>query len=328
MPAALDGDRAFAPVSTATGSEPRACPRCRSPRFKRNGCRRTGQRYFCHACRRSFNARTGTPLARLRCAQERERFRRGFDAVRPLRQDAQALGVSVATVWKWRHERLAELVEHEEALPTLTGAVAVDPLVVSDQHAHWCSPAHWSHRREPRYRRPDGVRPDFLFFLAEVEPPGDIAHLVERGRNRRVVLFAPETLLGEMELGGLLADRLTPGSWADTVRGRLRILPPGPAGATAKDASASEPPSAKGAPCGERGRSLRMIGVGKSGRRACWEWPHQRGERFHTARARELRRTFIQWMARFRGVRFSYLDRYVAWFNTAVATRPEVALLA
>ncbi len=49
----------------ATGA-PRACPRCCSVRLHRDA--RTGglQRYRCLACRRSFNALTGTPLARLR----------------------------------------------------------------------------------------------------------------------------------------------------------------------------------------------------------------------------------------------------------------------
>lgn len=315
----VDG-RVITSVSTAPGANPAACPRCGSPRFKRNGRRPTGQLYFCHVCRRSFTARTGTPFARRRRAWERQCFRRGFDAIRPLRQDARALGVSVATVWKWRHERLAELVEEEEALPKLAGAVAVDPLIVSHRHAYWCSPANWRHTRDPRHQRPDGIPPDFLFFLAEVEPPADLTHIAGRGTGRRMALFAPETLLSEGELGALLADRLRPGSWADTVRGRLQILSPDPAGAPGEGARVSgRPPSSTGLPRGDGGRSLRVIGVGKSGQRACWEWPGQRGQRFSTAPARELRRTFIRWMARFRGVPLYYLNRYATWFNADIA---------
>lgn len=42
------------------------CPHCGSTRMVRNGHADGLQRYKCRACNRSFNALTGTPLARLR----------------------------------------------------------------------------------------------------------------------------------------------------------------------------------------------------------------------------------------------------------------------
>ena len=44
----------------------RSCPGCGSHRCHRCGHANGLQRYRCVACRRSFNALTGTPLARLR----------------------------------------------------------------------------------------------------------------------------------------------------------------------------------------------------------------------------------------------------------------------
>ena len=43
-----------------------ACPRCRALQIHLHGCADGLQRYRCVACKRTFNALTGTPLARLR----------------------------------------------------------------------------------------------------------------------------------------------------------------------------------------------------------------------------------------------------------------------
>ena len=42
------------------------CPRCDDTRIKKDGCTASGQRYRCHACRRTFTERTGTPFASYR----------------------------------------------------------------------------------------------------------------------------------------------------------------------------------------------------------------------------------------------------------------------
>ena len=51
-------------IEEAAGN--RSCPDCGSNRCHRCGHANGVQRYRCAACRRSFNALTGTPLARLR----------------------------------------------------------------------------------------------------------------------------------------------------------------------------------------------------------------------------------------------------------------------
>jgi hypothetical protein len=51
-------------IGAAAGKQ--SCPDCGGNRCHRSGHANGLQRYRCAACRRSFNALTGTPLARLR----------------------------------------------------------------------------------------------------------------------------------------------------------------------------------------------------------------------------------------------------------------------
>src|SRR5579864_6513230 len=53
-------------VLESTGSQARGCPHCKSQRLVRNGMADGLQRYKCRTCGKTFNALTGTPLARLR----------------------------------------------------------------------------------------------------------------------------------------------------------------------------------------------------------------------------------------------------------------------
>ena len=53
-------------VLESAGGPSRACPHCKSERPVRNGMADGLQRYKCRTCGKTFNALTGTPLARLR----------------------------------------------------------------------------------------------------------------------------------------------------------------------------------------------------------------------------------------------------------------------
>jgi len=65
------------------------------------------QRFKCRACAKTFNALTGTPLARLRMkgkwVAQAEVLRDGLT----LKQAAERLNVSHPTTFRWRHQFLA-----------------------------------------------------------------------------------------------------------------------------------------------------------------------------------------------------------------------------
>ncbi|SDE79973.1 ISXO2-like transposase domain-containing protein [Massilia sp. PDC64] len=81
----------------------RPCPHCGCARKHRCGQASGLQRFRCLACRRSFNALTGTPLARLR---KKERWLPYLQCVlesRTVRDAAQVVGVHRTTSFRWRH---------------------------------------------------------------------------------------------------------------------------------------------------------------------------------------------------------------------------------
>ena len=88
-------------IARAAGTPP--CPHCRNARVHRCGQASGLQRWRCLCCRRSFNALTGTPLARLR---KREAWLPYLQCVlesRTVRAAAQQVGVDRTTSFRWRH---------------------------------------------------------------------------------------------------------------------------------------------------------------------------------------------------------------------------------
>ena len=103
----------------------RPCPHCRAARVHRSGFASGLQRFRCLGCRRTYNALTGTPLARLR---KRERWLPYLQCLlesRSVRDAARVSGVHRTTSFRWRHRfapaaardrpaRLAGIVEADE----------------------------------------------------------------------------------------------------------------------------------------------------------------------------------------------------------------------
>jgi len=93
-------------VIEAQGKQ-RPCPHCGSEQVVRNGSASGLQRYKCRDCRRTFNALTETPLARLRhktkWLAQAEVLRDGVT----ITQAARRLKVARSTAFRWRHRFLA-----------------------------------------------------------------------------------------------------------------------------------------------------------------------------------------------------------------------------
>lgn len=84
-----------------------ACPHRKGTHVVKNGRADGLQRYRCRTCRRSFNALTGTPLARLRMKgkwlDQAAALRDGLT----IHEAAERLGVNPKTAFLWRHRFLA-----------------------------------------------------------------------------------------------------------------------------------------------------------------------------------------------------------------------------
>jgi len=81
----------------------RPCPHCHCPRSHCCGQASGLQRFRCLGCRRSYNALTGTPLARLRKKEHWLAYLQCVLDSRTVRQAATLAGVHRTTSFRWRH---------------------------------------------------------------------------------------------------------------------------------------------------------------------------------------------------------------------------------
>ena len=104
--------------------ETRRCPHCATEgaviRGRSNGLRR----YHCRGCGRTFNALTGTPLARLRKKETWAAFADGLSAGDTVKAAAARCGVAGPTSFRWRHRFLAAVT---------SGAVKLKGIVEADE---------------------------------------------------------------------------------------------------------------------------------------------------------------------------------------------------
>jgi transposase-like protein len=108
------------------------CPRCGSMKSYRHGQANGLQRYRCRSCGRTFNALSGTPLARLRLkAHWLDYLDRMLDSV-SVRRCATELGVASTTTFRWRHRFLARTRDDRPA--QLGGIAEADEMYVLESH--------------------------------------------------------------------------------------------------------------------------------------------------------------------------------------------------
>ena len=104
------------------GASP-ACVHCGQERCQRWGFSHGLQRWRCRSCRRSFNALTGTPLARLRKKSEWLAFADTLSEGLSVEAAAGRCGVARSTSFRWRHRFLRADVACSD---TLGGIVEAD----------------------------------------------------------------------------------------------------------------------------------------------------------------------------------------------------------
>jgi transposase-like protein/IS1 family transposase len=104
------------------------CPHCGSNPIGQWGSSAGLQRYRCKSedCRRTFNALTKTPLARLR---KRSLWQANLDCMfdgLPLWRVAEALGISMTTAFRWRHRFLKAPTNNKPG--EVTGIIEADEM--------------------------------------------------------------------------------------------------------------------------------------------------------------------------------------------------------
>ena len=102
----------------------RSCPHCSATGAVIRGRSDGLRRYFCKTCRKTFNALTGTPLARLRLKEHWTAFAASLGADETVVQASERCGVSSSTAFRWRHRFLRAVT---------SGAVRLRGVVEADE---------------------------------------------------------------------------------------------------------------------------------------------------------------------------------------------------
>jgi transposase-like protein len=124
-------DEVTALIEHADAARP-ACPHCRAANPFRHGYAHGLQRYRCRGCLRTFNALSGTPLARLRHKVSwLDYLARMLDS-RSIRRSSAEVGVASATGFRWRHRFLA--LSKDDRTERLTGIAEADEMYVRESH--------------------------------------------------------------------------------------------------------------------------------------------------------------------------------------------------
>lgn len=108
------------------------CPHCHATSPYRHGRANGLQRYCCRGCRRTFNALSGTPLARLRHKVHWLDYLQRMLGSRSIRRAAGDLGVATSTSFRWRH-RFLSLSKLDRA-ERLSGIAEADEMFMLESH--------------------------------------------------------------------------------------------------------------------------------------------------------------------------------------------------
>lgn len=116
---ALSGQGDLAEVVSsieARFGEKARCPHCQSLRVGSWGRSCGLRRYRCRECRQTFNALTGTPLARLRKRGTWKEYAQALAESLSVRKAAARTGISVPTAFRWRHRFLTRPMDAKSAV--------------------------------------------------------------------------------------------------------------------------------------------------------------------------------------------------------------------
>jgi transposase-like protein len=280
-------EEAVVALLESNNAEPRQCPHCAGQRLLAWGKSHGLPRYRCGDCRRTFNALTGTPLARLR---HKARWLTQAAALQDglsVRQAAAACDVAVSTAFRWRHRFLRAAKANKPS--DLSGIVEADETFFRRSFKgsrQWTAPppdapppdapapdAPAPTRKPRRRATPSGKRGTALDELVPV--------LIVRDRNRAT---------GD----AILADLTAP-----TIKAELMPML-APEALLCTDAS-----RAYGTIARDAGLHHEPLNIA-AGERV-------RDRVFHLQNVNAYDSRLKQWMRRFNGVATRYLDSYLGW---------------
>ena len=204
-------DQATAIVQGRMEQHP-GCPKCQAQRVVRNGQADGLQRYKCRSCGVTFNALTGTPLARLRHRSKWVEQANVMDQGLSVRKAAARMDVHRTTAFRWRHRFL--VVARETKAHRLAGVAEADETYVLRSYKGQHSKLRAQQDRKPRRRggkaAKRGLSAEQVPILVLRNRAGETAdHVLERANKRCVAAVLQPALASDAVLctdgSGMLA---------------------------------------------------------------------------------------------------------------------------
>lgn len=96
------------------------CPHCNCSKVVKCGVVSSLQRYRCKECKATFNALTGTSMARLRKKDRWLEYSKALDESLTLVKAAERCGIDRTTAFRWRHRFLAGIAHNTEVCEGIT----------------------------------------------------------------------------------------------------------------------------------------------------------------------------------------------------------------
>ncbi len=152
------------------------------------------QRYRCVGCGRTFNALTGTPLARLRKKECWASFANSLQQSHSVREAARQIGVAKNTSFRWRHRFLR--LDKDTLKQKLTGIVEVDESFVLESRKGERGLAREARKRGGRAQKP-GLSDEQTPVLIARDRHGDQVDAVLPNRTAEAVGVALDGVLAK-----------------------------------------------------------------------------------------------------------------------------------
>jgi transposase-like protein len=175
------------------------CPMCQAQHVVRNGQAGGLQRYKCRSCGVSFNALSGTPLARLRHRNKWLEQARAMDEGLSVRKAAAGMGVHRTTAFRWRHRFLA--LPREVKAHKLSGVAEADETYVLRSYKGQRRKLVAEQTRKPRHRggkaAKRGLSAEQVPILVLRNRAGQTADHVLQAANKRCVTEVMKPALAE-----------------------------------------------------------------------------------------------------------------------------------
>ncbi len=268
-----------AAIEASLGDE-RRCPHC--GHGESVGCGKADgvRRFRCKTCGKSFNALTGTPLARLRKKERWLDFGRSLSEGETVLASAERCGVAVSTAFRWRHRFLSS----QHAARTLTGIVEADETFVLLSYK---GSRVWEQAAKGR-------------------PVADLPNRKARKRGgkatKRGLSHEQVPILVAADRSGNSVSAVLPSVCADAIKAVLEPIL-GKDALLVTDGCTSYPPCAAAL-----GVSHEVLNLSVGER--------VRGE-LHIQTVNSLHERIKTFLRRRRGIATKYLDNYLRWFQLA-----------